>query len=188
MITSAKQSRRQRTTLRITRRLISGVAVSAASAGFVLAAAPTADAMPIPPAATASDLSVRVSEAPTRSAGHFYLDLVYTNVSNHDVLVKGYAGISVVADGNGTQVGRPAVWLRNRRAVTVRLEPGDRATEIVSVADAGDFGPTSTHTVRADGFRIYVPGSRAAKFVPYTFTASTLDVAQLQAYPIGARI
>lgn len=156
-----------------------GVAVAApASAAGTARRAPTA---------TVGDIRFGVQPINNPSAGHSYVDLTYTNRTDHNVQIRGFSGISVVADGNGTQVGRPTHWLTNQHPATVVLKPGQTTTELVTIADAGDFGPTRHHTVKADGFRVYLPGSRAAAFVPYHLTASTRNVSQLQANPVGTR-
>jgi hypothetical protein len=161
--------------------------VSTATADAVPTSQPSAVAATAP-RATQRDIRIGVRPIHDSSAGHSYVDLTYRNVADHAVTIRGYAGISLVADGNGTQVGRPAVWLTNRRPVTVTLRPGQTTTEILTIADAADYGATKHHTVLADGFRVYLPGSRTAAFVPYRLLATTRNVAQLQVDPIGARI
>lgn len=156
--------------------------------GGTLASTTSAEAATVARPATVADIAFGVKPIDDGSAGHSYVDLTYRNTSHHRVTIHGYAGVSLVAHHNGTQVGRSAIWLTNRRPVTVTLKPGQQTTEIVSIADASSFGSPKHHTVTADGFRVYLPGSRAAAFVPYKVKATTRDVAQLQVDPIGARI
>ena len=162
--------------------------VSAATAGVLSVAAPSADATTRAPAAHVQDIKISVEPIQVGTAGSSYLDLVYLNRSNRSVSLTGWSGLSLVGHGNGTQLGEPARWLTNRRAVRTVLKPGQSTRHIVSVVNAADFGPTKHHTVRADGFRVYLPGSRAAIFVPFHLTASTRHVTQLLEDPIGARI
>lgn len=184
------------------RRVAAVLAAAAVSTGLAATLSPAAQAAttsPAPavaahraPAATAADLKITVKPIHDNSAGASYVDLVYTNVSRHAVSIKGYAGLSFVAHRTahhaGTQVGKPAVWLTNRRAVLVTLKPGQSTTQIVTVEDALNFGSPKHHTVMTSGFRVYVPGSRTSVFVKYRVLASTRHVAQLREDPIGARI
>jgi len=136
-------------------------------------------------AATVNDVSVAVKQIDNSSAGHSYVRLVYTNTSKHSVSIKGYSGISFVAYGNGTQVGKPAVWLHDHSAKTVTLTPGQHTGELVSIADPGVYGPVKHHSVTSDGFRVYLPGETRALFAPFKTLASTRNVAQLAAEPVG---
>lgn len=137
------------------------------------------------PAADANDVSVTVKQIDNSSAGHSYVRLVYTNTGKHTVSIKGYSGISLVAYGNGTQVGKPADWQHDHTPKTVTLKPGAHTGELVSIADPGVYGPIKHHSVTSDGFRVYLPGETRALFAPFKTLASTRNVAQLAAEPVG---
>lgn len=162
------------------------VTVGAATAGVLGVAAPNADAATRAPTATIHDIKISVEPLHTGTAGSSYLDLVYRNRSTHTVALTGWSGLSLVGHGNGTQLGKPARWLTQPRAHRVLLKPGQSSRQVVAVANPGDFGSTRHHTARADGFRVYLPGSSSAVFVPFHLTASTRNVTQLQEEPIGA--
>lgn len=170
------------------RAIAAALTLSAATAGVLTVAAPSADATTRAPAAHVKDIQISVKPIHVGTAGSSYLDLVYLNRSDRSVSITGWSGLSLVGHGNGTQLGKPARWLTNRRAVRIVLKPGQSTRQIVTVVNAADFGPTKHHTIRADGFRVYLPGSHAAVFVPFHLTASTRNVTQLQEDPIGARI
>jgi len=166
------------------RRIIGSTALALAgvTATGALAVLPTADAASTPPA-KASDLSISAKTIHNSSAGHHYAWLVFRNTSKHKVSLYGYSGTSFVAYGNGTQVGNAASWQHSHRPATVVLKPGKKTKELVTMADPGVFG--TGHKVKADGFRVYIPGSRAAVFVPYKTVVSTKKVNQLAVAPVG---
>lgn len=168
------------------KRILASAVVAVAGIGGtgVAALVPSAAAATAPPA-TVSDLKIRARTIDDSSAGHHYAWLVYKNVSNHRVSLYGYSGTSFVAYGNGTQVGRSASWQHDHRPRTVVLDPGEHTQELVTMTDPGVFG--SGHTTTADGFRVYIPGSRAAVFVSYKTTVSTRNVNELSVEPIGVR-
>lgn len=159
---------------------LAGIGVTATSAATL----PTADAVSAPPA-TVRDLHVGVKPIDNSSAGHHYVWLTFRNTSQHRVSMYGYAGVSFVAYGDGTQVGLPASWRHDQRPKRVVLAPGKTTKELVSIANAGAYGG---RTVKADGFRVYIPGSHAAVFVRYPTQATKKPVHQLVAEPIGTKI
>lgn len=169
------------------KRLIASAAVAVAGLGVTAGTAvlPAADASATPPA-KASDLRIRAKAIDNSSAGHHYAWLTFRNTSDHKVSLRGFSGTSFVAYDNGTQVGKSADWQHDHKPVTKVLDPGERTKELVTMADPGVFG--SGHTVTADGFRVYIPGSRAAVFVPYKTKVSTRNVEQLAVQPIGVGI
>ncbi|QDP96352.1 DUF4232 domain-containing protein [Microlunatus elymi] len=162
---------------------LAGIGVTAASAATLPAADASAEATA--PPATVRDLHVGVKPIDNSSAGHYYVWLTFKNTSHHRVSMYGYSGVSFVAYGNGTQVGLPTGWEHNRRPHRVVLAPGAKTKELVTITDAGVYGG---RTVRTDGFRVYIPDSRAAVFVPYKTRATTRHVRQLAVEPVGAKI
>ena len=159
---------------------LAGIGVTATSAATL----PTADAAAAPPA-TVRDLHVGVKPIHNSSAGHYYVWLTFKNKSKHRVSIYGYSGVSFVAHGNGTQVGLPASWQHDHHPKKVVVAPGKSTKELVTIADAGVYGGK---TVKTDGFRVYIPGSKAAVFVPYKTKATTKHVRQLAAEPVGTKI
>lgn len=116
-------------------------------------------------ACTASDTTVEARPV-QGSAGHVEYLITMTNDGDQPCTVEGYPGVSIVAGDDGTQVGAPADRDRSRgngEPVTVR--PGATATASVLVAQADNYGD-DCDPVDARGFRIYLPGQRAAQFAP----------------------
>lgn len=169
---------------RLSKRLVASAAVAVAGIGVTAGTAvlPAADAAATPPA-KASDLKITVKPIDDSSAGHHYAWLRFKNTTKHKVSLYGFSGTSFVAYDNGTQVGKSALWQREYKPVTKVIAPGKQAKELVTMTDPGVFG--SGHTVTADGFRVYIPGSKAAVFVPYKTKVSTRNVAQIAVRPIG---
>lgn len=169
------------------KRLIASAAVAVTGLGVTAGAAvlPAADAASTPPA-KASDLRIRAKTIDNSSAGQHYAWLTFKNTSSHKVSLRGFSGTSFVAYDNGTQVGKAARWQHDHAPKTVVLSPGKQTKELVTMTDPGVFG--SGHTVTADGFRVYIPGSRAAVFVPYRTKVSTRNVEQLAVEPIGITV
>ncbi|GAB3929423.1 hypothetical protein GCM10011575_26840 [Microlunatus endophyticus] len=167
------------------RRGIAGATVAAAAIGTVATLGTATAAAATHPAATVNDITVTAKTLDNSSAGHSYAELVLTNTGNRIVSVRGFSGVSFVADGNGTQVGVPATWLHDHSTRTITLKPGQHTGELVRIADPAVYGPTKNHTVTADGFRVYLPGQRLAEFAPLHVQATTRDVTQLAAEPVG---
>lgn len=133
-----------------------------------------------------SQLTLRV-DAPEGggSAGHVALQLIATNKSSSVCTTQGYPGISLVAPGTGQQLGAPADRATGQSAPLLRLEPGKSAVATIQVAQAGNF-PNCGETT-ASGFRVYLPGTTAAAYVPYPVQAcATVSTHQLQVQPFNA--
>lgn len=166
-------------------RTIGAATAAAATMGAVAALGTDTAAAATHPAATVNDVSVKVQQIENATMSHYYVRLVFTNTTHKTVSMEGYSGISFVAHGNGTQVGKPAVWLKDHSPKTVVLKPGAHTGELVSIVDPGVYGPLKGHSVTSDGFRVYIPGETRALFAPYKTIASTRNVSQLAAEPVG---
>lgn len=167
------------------RRAIGAVAVGAATVGAAVGFAPGTAQAATPREAAVNSIHVKVVPVNNHSAGHYYVRLVYTNISHHTVWIKGFSGVSFVAHGNGTQVGEPAIWESGHQPKRHVLQPGQHVRELVAISDADLYGPTHGHTVTSDGFRVYLPDETRALFVPYHTLATTRHVHQLAEQPIG---
>lgn len=97
------------------------------------------------------------------SAGHQAYEVVFRNTGSAPCTLQGWPGVSFVGDGNGTQLGAPAVLDRSSAHGTVTIAAGSIAHATLLVADAQDYGDCGIAT--ADGFRVYPPGSKQSLFV-----------------------
>lgn len=123
------------------------------------------------PACRTSGLVVWLSEtAGGGAAGSYYYTLNFTNLSGRSCTLLGYPGVSAVNLAGG-QVGSPARREPGQAARTVTLRNGASATGVLRIVDAGNFPPSSCREVLAAGLRVYPPGQRSARIVPFPFEA-----------------
>ncbi|WP_210480529.1 DUF4232 domain-containing protein [Naasia sp. SYSU D00948] len=100
-------------------------------------------------------------------AGNIGYDITFTNTGSAPCTLRGFPGVSVVGDGNGTQLGQPADRT-DARVEDVRIAPGGTAVAPLQAVDIGsDGGPLGDEcpTTTGDGWRIYPPHSFRAFFV-----------------------
>ncbi len=119
------------------------------------------------PACATSGLVMWLNTEGSGTAGSFYFKLEFANLSGRTCTLGGYPGVSAV-DLNGHQIGSPARRETTGKPRVVTLAPEAQATAIVRVVDVGAL-PSSCHPATAAGFRVYPPGQRASKLVPFPF-------------------
>lgn len=102
-------------------------------------------------------------------AGNRFGRLVLTNTSSGVCYVRGFGGLSYVGDGDGTQIGAAATRTPSK-VRTVVLQPGEKAVSRVDASVAENYSKKQCRPTKVDGFRVYVPDSRASQFVKYTTT------------------
>jgi hypothetical protein len=151
----------------VTRRL------AAATAGLALAAGGLITALPATasgtPSCTNSDLSASYRHSDD-GAGHRFGFLVLRNTSGHRCHTGGYGGVSYVGDGNGTQIGAPAVRTDASAVATYVLAPGQRLRSPLDEVRASNFPGTRCRRAHVDGFRVYVPNATRSQYVPHATT------------------
>ena len=147
-------------------RRLAGAAAVACAAALIPVAALAATASPAAPAVAAgapgcptTGLVVWMNNE-QGTAGTFYSDLNFTNLSGHACTLRGHPGVSAVNLGGG-QLGRPAAW-PSATLRTVTLANGATATAQLDIGDAGAY----CQPVTAAGLRVYPPNQRVAKIVP----------------------
>lgn len=98
-------------------------------------------------------------------AGSLYYRVLFTNTGGTSCVLRGTPGVSVVGDGNGTQLGQSATRIQSG-VKTVTLQAGDSVAATLKVTNIGtNGGPLSGCTVqKGDGYRIYPPHSTRAFF------------------------
>jgi Protein of unknown function (DUF4232) len=99
-------------------------------------------------------------------AGSEEYDVLLTNTSGSSCALRGTPGVSVVGDGNGTQLGLPAVRHQGG-AKTLVLQDGETVAAPLRIVNIGtDGGPLDGCTVqKGDGYRVYPPHSTKAFLV-----------------------
>ena len=151
----------------VTRRL------TAAAAGLTLAAAGVFSALPATasgtPTCTNADLTASYRHSDD-GAGHRFGFVVLRNTSDRRCHTGEYGGVSYVGDGNGTQIGAPAVRTDASAAATYVLAPGQRLRSPVDEVSAFDFSRKKCRRAHVDGFRVYVPNATKSQYVPHATT------------------
>jgi hypothetical protein len=146
------------------RLLATAAGLSLAIGGLLTPTAATAAT----PACTNSDLTASYHRHDA-GLGHTFGWIVLRNTSGHACHTGGYGGISYVGDGNGTQIGAPAVRLPGKVATYV-LQPGQRLRSPIDEVTAQNFSPKTCRPRHVDGFRIYVPNATLSQFVKHPTT------------------
>jgi hypothetical protein len=119
------------------------------------------------PANQCTDIGVSVVIAKGGGgAGSEYYDVLFTNTGGTACALRGTPGVSVVGDGSGTQLGKPADQVRTGIR-TLSLQAGDTVAAPLKIVNIGtNGGPLPGCTVqKGDGYRVYPPHSRKAYFV-----------------------
>jgi hypothetical protein len=96
------------------------------------------------------------------------LSIILTNTSTTPCTIQGVPGLSVVGHGNGTQIGPAATLDRGTPHPTVTLQHGAAAQAYFVAVVAAAFDVSQCKPIKADGFRIYPPGSKTSLFVKDT--------------------
>lgn len=121
-----------------------------------------------------AELAGSIAPAEGGAAGHVGVTLVLTNNGTKQCSLQGWPGVSFVGNGNGTQLGAPAAFDRSTPHPTVVMQPGGTAHTLLLVGNAANYPAASCAPQKADGFRVYPPGSTTSLFVKDDqFTACT---------------
>jgi hypothetical protein len=111
------------------------------------------------------DLSVGVAPDPAGgAAGHYGLNLLFTNRSHHACTLYGYPGVSFVAGDHGTQVNAPFNRIAGPKR-TIRLAAGGRAHATIVQVRVDFYATDVCKPVQIRGYRVYPPDETAAVFV-----------------------
>jgi hypothetical protein len=147
----------------------------AATVALLVLAAPTAGASGAvvsgPPPCKTSGLDIWFEpEIGGGTAGSIFYRFQFTNFSKHNCTLRGYPKV-FAANLAGHRFGSAASQEETTSPHTVSLSPGDSASALVRVVEAGNFSPSDCHPVMAAGFRVSPPGQSASRFVPFPFEA-----------------
>lgn len=146
-----------------------------AIAALLVLAAPTAGAAgavaSAPPPCKTSGLDIWFEpEIGGGTAGSIYYRFQFTNFSGHRCTLRGYPKV-FAANLAGHRFGSAASKEETAPPHTVGLGPGDSASALIRVAEAGNFPPSDCQPTMAAGFRVSPPGQGASRFVPFPFEA-----------------
>jgi Domain of unknown function (DUF4232) len=101
------------------------------------------------------------------TAGSFYYKIEFANLSGRTCTLSGYPGVSAVSLG-GHRIGGAAKRETAQHPRVITLAPEAQATAVLRLVDVGAL-PASCHPATAAAFRVYPPGQRTAKLVPFPF-------------------
>jgi hypothetical protein len=104
------------------------------------------------------------------AAGSFYYTLGLTNLSGSSCTLLGYPGVSAVSLG-GAQIGSAATRTPGSSPKLVTLANGATANVTLRIVDVLNFPSSSCKPTTAAGLRVYPPGQRASKVVPFPLKA-----------------
>jgi len=147
----------------------SGSAGPAPTATGGAAAGPSSAAPAGPALCKAADLTPALDSKGGGAAGSVYLQLVLTNSGAQPCTLKGFAGVSLVADATGDPIGAPATRDDSTPQADVLLAPGQAGTATLRYTQAGNY-PDCTRTPAA-GFRVYPPDDKDSLFVAAPYDA-----------------
>ena len=151
----------------MSRKSILTMTSAVALATATLVAAPTS-AQAAVPHCTSSMLAASLVNL-QGTAGSRIGDLRLTNISRGSCWSRGYPGVSYVGFGNGTQIGRAATW--DAGVVrTILLAPRQHADAPIRMVNVQNYPASVCRPTPVDGLRVYVPGSRLAKFIAFRTT------------------
>jgi hypothetical protein len=102
------------------------------------------------------------------SAGGIVYPLELTNISGTPCHLRGFPGVSAWA---GDQLGSPAGRDQAVPAHTVTLADGDTAHALIRFGNVGNFSRASCRPQTAGALRVFPPGERASRLVPFNFPA-----------------
>jgi hypothetical protein len=103
------------------------------------------------------------------AAGSFYYTLELTNLSGGSCTLLGYPGVSGVSL-SGTQIGSPASRAPGGgSSKTITLANGGTADITLRIVDVLNFPTSRCRPTTAAGLRVYPPGQKASKIVPFPF-------------------
>jgi len=161
------------------KRLMGALALACVTGAVALAVLPaTASTGATARRCATSDLVIWLNTAAGgAAAGTSYYDLELTNLSGRACTLHGYPGVSAV-NLVGAQIGSAAARdsVYTPHTVTLaRTTAGDyasaTATVVLGIATAGNYPRPICVQTTAAGLRVFPPGQRAWKVVPFPFIA-----------------
>ena len=125
------------------------------------------------PRCTAAALGVWAAESQSNAPLDHNFPLQFTNISSHACTLRGYPGVSALAQ-QGTQLGNPAAWggIGSIPVRTVTLAPGQTGHSVLAYSDA-QVGST-TQTAYAARLRIYPPNQSTPTYAFWSLKGITV--------------
>ncbi|MDQ0798466.1 DUF4232 domain-containing protein [Arthrobacter sp. SLBN-112] len=144
--------------------------------------APGTTAAGAPALCKAAGLTAATDATGGGAAGSVYMKLNLTNKGTEPCVLKGFAGVSLVADAAGAPIGAPATRDDSAPVVDVLLAPGQTGTAVLRYTQAANYMDCSQ--VDAAGYRVYPPEDTDSLFLPQPTKACSNE--QITLLSIGA--
>lgn len=132
---------------------------------------PSSSAAGSPGLCKAAGLTAATDATGGGAAGSVYMKLMLTNKGTEPCLLRGFPGVSLVANATGAPIGAPATRDNTAPAVDVLLAPGKSGTAVLRYTQARNY--MECKVADAAGYRIYPPEDKASLFVAEPRTACT---------------
>lgn len=122
------------------------------------------------------------------AAGSTLINVVFENTSNEPCSMRGFPGVSLVTNNNGTQLGKPAKRETGAPDEAVKLAPGASGVAGLKISNPGVMDPEQCKPQQADGLRVYPPEQTKAAYVPMKgLEGCSGDVEFLSVQPVGPK-
>ena len=146
----------------------------------------SAPAPAVPALCKAANLTVTEDSAGGGAAGSINSQLILTNSGSGPCLLKGFPGVSLTADANGSPIGAPAKRDQSAPVADVLLAPGQAGAAPLRYTQARNYQDCTL--TPAAGYRIYPPEDTASLFLARTRDAcSSADIELLSIGAFRAR-
>ncbi|MFJ6027774.1 DUF4232 domain-containing protein [Pseudarthrobacter sp. NPDC092424] len=133
--------------------------------------APSSTAAGSPALCKAEGLSAATDATGGGAAGSVYMKLMLTNKGTEPCLLRGFPGVSLVADATGAPIGAPASRDNTAAPVDVLLAPGKSGTAVLRYTQARNY--MECKLADAAGYRIYPPEDKGSLFLAQPTKACT---------------
>jgi Domain of unknown function (DUF4232) len=154
---------------RVRRAQLGAIASAFIAVGAMVVPTGTATAHRAVPECTNADLKASY-HSEGGGLGHRFGRIVLRNRSDHRCKTGGYDGLSYVAGASGFQVGHAAVRDAGVPVRTIYLRPGQKAKSQISETVAANYPRHTCQPHHVRGFRVYVPNSTLAQYIPHPTT------------------
>ena len=147
------------------------VTVTPAGPASSPATSPAGSTAPASPAGCPThDLAVTVGVS-QGAAGSTFATLDFTNVGNATCTLFGYPGVSLAGGKPVRRIGRAAAESNTAPRRLVTLAPGEVASALLRIVNAGNYPAARCHPARTTFLQIYPPNQTTPIYLAYKSTA-----------------
>ena len=110
------------------------------------------------------------------TAGSTYTVIDFTNISDVTCTLYGFPGVSLAGGTPVTQIGLAAAENHATARQLVTLAPGQVASALLRIVDAGNYAPAKCGPVTASYLQVYPPNQTRPGYLSYKSTACSKPV------------